>query len=86
MTNAFRFDNYIPFQVVVVAEAFEGMPLIQRHQMVHKALAEELEGLLHALTIQSKTPQQWEKNCNVTPSPKCLGGMAKEAERLEKEE
>nr|CCA16077.1 BolAlike protein putative [Albugo laibachii Nc14] len=66
------------FKVIVVAEVFEGKSLLQRHRMLNEALKEELVELVHALSIESKTPRQWEQNCNVRPSPNCLGGMAKE--------
>ncbi|RHY30878.1 hypothetical protein DYB32_003948 [Aphanomyces invadans] len=63
------------FKVVVVSAAFEGKPLIQRHRLVNQVLADELDGGVHALSIQSKTPSQWDANSTVRPSPSCLGGM-----------
>ncbi|KAF0699516.1 Aste57867_9938 [Aphanomyces stellatus] len=63
------------FKVVVVSDLFEGKPLIQRHRMVNEALAAEFDKGVHALSIQSKTPAQWETNSSVRPSPTCLGGM-----------
>ena len=39
------------FKVVVVSEAFDGEPLIDRHRKVNAALAEELAQGLHALSI-----------------------------------
>ncbi|CAM9386107.1 unnamed protein product [Chrysoparadoxa australica] len=63
------------FKVVVVSDAFEGKPLIARHRMVNKLLKDQLETTLHALSIQSKTPEQWEKEGGkVLPSPDCMGG------------
>ncbi|RQM20023.1 hypothetical protein B5M09_004285 [Aphanomyces astaci] len=63
------------FKVVVVSDEFEGKPLIQRHRLVNQVLAAELDGGVHALSIQSKTPTQWAANNTVRPSPSCLGGM-----------
>ncbi|CAK4132594.1 unnamed protein product [Aphanomyces euteiches] len=63
------------FKVVIVSDLFEGKPLIQRHRMVNEALKEEFDMGVHALSIQSKTPAQWEANNTVRPSPNCLGGM-----------
>ena len=62
------------FQVVIVSHQFEGMPLIQRHRLVNSLLQEELQHDIHALSIQAKTPTQWEKNSMVSPTPNCLGG------------
>ncbi|CAN0063440.1 unnamed protein product [Phaeothamnion confervicola] len=63
------------FKVVVVSEQFEGKRLLDRHRMVNTLLAEELREAIHALSIQSKTPSQWEAEGGaVTPSPPCMGG------------
>ncbi|XP_077320381.1 bolA-like protein 1 [Lithobates pipiens] len=62
------------FKVVVVSEAFSGKPLIQRHRLVNELLKEELAGSVHALSIQAKTPEQWQENPTVTKSPGCMGG------------
>ena len=63
------------FKVVVVSELFAGKPLIQRHRLVNNELSEELKGGVHALSIQAKTPQQWEESeGKVSQSPNCMGG------------
>ncbi len=45
------------FRVKVVAEAFRGKPLIQRHRMINETLAEELAGPVHALAIRADIPE-----------------------------
>ncbi|XP_077175344.1 bolA-like protein 1 [Paroedura picta] len=62
------------FRVVVASPRFEGLPLIHRHRLVNDILQEELAGPVHALSIQAKTPQQWQKNPTLSKSPPCLGG------------
>lgn len=62
------------FKVVVVSAAFEGKPLVLRHQLVYRALHSEFRGGLHALTITSKTPAEWQKSSEVAASPRCHGG------------
>lgn len=62
------------FKVVVVSEAFEGKSLLERHRLVYEALGDELRAGVHALTITSRTPGEWEKNAAVAGSPPCLGG------------
>ncbi|XP_005991699.1 bolA-like protein 1 [Latimeria chalumnae] len=62
------------FKVLVVTEKFKGLPLIQRHRLVNEVLKEELAGTVHALSIQAKTPQQWEENPSISKSPPCMGG------------
>lgn len=64
--------------MVVVSSNFNDKPLIQRHRMVNEILREELAAGVHALSIQAKTPQQWESGEKTVPkSPPCLGGGAR---------
>jgi stress-induced morphogen len=46
------------WKATVVSAAFAGKSLIQRHRMVMAALAEELKGPIHALTLDVKTPDE----------------------------
>ena len=46
------------FIVHIVAHAFEGKNLIQRHRMVYDAMDELMQSEIHALSIQAKTPQE----------------------------
>lgn len=70
------------FKVVIVSEKFENVKLIERHRSINNVLQEEFKKGLHALSIQSKTPQQWEESGKIVPkSPPCLGGMKSEAEK-----
>ena len=63
------------FKVVIVSELFEAKSLVEQHQMVNRVLAEDLAGPLHALSIQAKTPAQWERSGHhVRNTPDCMGG------------
>ncbi|XP_043860491.1 bolA-like protein 1 [Dromiciops gliroides] len=66
------------FRVAVVSSRFEGLSSLQRHRLVHAALAEELAGPVHALAIQARTPAQWRANPQLDISPACLGGSKKD--------
>ncbi len=46
------------FQIGIVSELFEGMELLDRHKLVNQTLKEEIDNL-HAVTIITKTPQQY---------------------------
>lgn len=46
------------YEVVIVSDAFEGKTLIKRHRMIYDALAEEMKGPIHALTLQTLTTAQ----------------------------
>ena len=44
------------FKVQIVAEAFGGKSLVQRHRMINQTLAEELADRVHALSISANAP------------------------------
>jgi len=63
------------FRVVLVAQQFEGKPLIQRHRAVNAVLDRELKGQIHALALHTMTPEEWfAKGGEAPESPPCLGG------------
>ena len=47
------------FQAVIVSAAFEGKRPIQRHQMVYAVLGDRMREEIHALSMQTLTPDQW---------------------------
>jgi len=59
------------FKVVIVSEKFSDKSLLDRHRMVNDLLKEELATLIHALSIQAKTPKQWEESKVVADTPGC---------------
>lgn len=44
------------FNVTIVSPLFEGKSLVERHQMVYAAVADEMQGI-HALSIKALLPQ-----------------------------
>jgi BolA protein len=44
------------FNVVIEAAAFEGAPRLERQRMVYRALADELAGPVHALSVKALAP------------------------------
>ena len=46
------------FEVRIVARAFSGRGRIERHRMVHEALADLLETEIHALSIRARGPNE----------------------------
>lgn len=49
------------FDAVVVSEEFAGMSRVQRQQRVYKTLGARMEGEVHALSIKTFTPQEWQE-------------------------
>lgn len=46
------------FEAVIVAGDFAGKPLLARHQMVYDALGERMQSDIHALSMQTLTPDE----------------------------
>ena len=46
------------FHVHIVSDSFAGQNRIERHRAVNQALAEELAGPVHALTLRALTPEE----------------------------
>ncbi|XP_024892446.1 bolA-like protein 2 isoform X2 [Temnothorax curvispinosus] len=51
------------FSVVVVSDLFQGKPSLLRHRLVYGVLEEELK-TIHAISLTTFTPEQWEKTKN----------------------
>jgi acid stress-induced BolA-like protein IbaG/YrbA len=47
------------FQAVIVSEAFRGKSRVQQHQLVYRALGERMREEIHALSMQTLTPEDW---------------------------
>ncbi len=47
------------FNAVIVSPAFEGKRLIQRHQIVYAALGDRMREEIHALSMKTLTPQEF---------------------------
>jgi len=48
------------FSAVIVSPAFAGMRLIQRHQLVYAALGDRMKAEIHALSMKTLTPEEYQ--------------------------
>jgi acid stress-induced BolA-like protein IbaG/YrbA len=48
------------FEALVVTEKFDGKSLVERHQLVYAALGDAMRVRVHALTLKTLTPAQYE--------------------------
>ena len=46
------------YRVYIVSAKFSGRSLIARHRMVYEALAEQMKGDIHALSLVTKAPEE----------------------------
>jgi len=47
------------FEAIIVSEAFRGKSRVQQHQLVYRALGERMHEEIHALSMQTLTPEDW---------------------------
>lgn len=48
------------FEAVIVSPAFRGKTPVQRHQLVYGALGDRMREEIHALSMQTLTPEQFQ--------------------------
>ena len=47
------------FEAVIVSTAFRGKSRVQQHQLVYAALGSRMQAEIHALSMQTYTPEDW---------------------------
>lgn len=48
------------FEALIVSRAFEGKSRVARHQLVYAALGDRMREEVHALSMRTLTPAEWE--------------------------
>lgn len=48
------------FQAVIVSSAFAGASKVKQHQLVYAALGDRMRAEIHALSMTTLTPAQWQ--------------------------
>jgi acid stress-induced BolA-like protein IbaG/YrbA len=54
-------DDGTHFESVIVSDKFIGMSMVQQHQLVYAALGDRMRSEIHALSMKTYTPEQWNK-------------------------
>ena len=60
------------FKLILVAQEFTNLSLLQRQRLVHSSLR-ELMPQFHALGLHTYSAEEWDKLSSVPQSPKCSG-------------
>ena len=55
------------FVARVVSEQFAGLNMVKQHQLVYATLGDSVGGAIHALSLQTFTPDDWEKFRRLNP-------------------
>lgn len=48
------------FEAVIVSAAFDGKTRVQRHQLVYAVLGDRMRQEIHALSMRTLTPGEWQ--------------------------
>ncbi len=58
------------FKAVVIDEGFASMGLLQKQKSVLATVKEQItNGALHAMSVKTYTPEEWEKQKQQSPDP-----------------
>ena len=57
------------FQALVVSNAFAGKSRVQRHQLVYQALGDRMREEIHALSMQTLSPEEFASKGGAGGSP-----------------
>ena len=55
-------DDGQHFEAVIVSPQFAGKSRVQQHQQVYQALGDRMRSEIHALSLQTFTPEAWAKS------------------------
>ncbi len=48
------------FEAIVISSDFAGKTMLQQHRMVYSGLGDKMDQAIHALSLSTYTPEQWE--------------------------
>ncbi len=72
------------FKVLVVSQDFANRSLLDRQRQVNKLLQEELNSGVHALSMQTLTPEEWEERGKKgRKSPPCLNRVQPGSKKIQ---
>lgn len=54
-------DDGTHFEAVIVSNAFIGKSMVKQHQLVYGALGDRMRAEIHALSMKTLTPEQWQQ-------------------------
>ncbi|MBL0142738.1 MAG: BolA/IbaG family iron-sulfur metabolism protein [Betaproteobacteria bacterium] len=54
-----RGDDGAHFEALIVSPSFAGLSRVRRHQLVYAALGDRMREEIHALSMQTLSPEEW---------------------------
>lgn len=49
------------FEAIIISPAFAGKGMLQQHRLVYATLGEHMGTAIHALSMRTYTPEQWQQ-------------------------
>ena len=49
------------FEAVIVSAEFAGLSRVRQHQLVYRALGDRMREEIHALSMKTYSPEEWER-------------------------
>ena len=49
------------FESIIVSPLFRGKPKVRQHQLVYAALGDKMREDIHALSMKTLTPEEWQQ-------------------------
>lgn len=54
-------DDGVHFAARIVYAGFAGLSPVKRHQLVYQSLGDRMQQAIHALSLQTLTPEEWQR-------------------------
>ena len=51
----------VHFEAIVIGDVFNGLTPLKRHQTIYRVLGDKMGREIHALSMQTYTPAEWEQ-------------------------
>ena len=61
-THHTNFDGGFHLNAIIVSDDFQNLQLINRHQLVYKALGSMIKNEIHALSMKTFTVEEWKNH------------------------
>ena len=54
-------EDGVHFEGTIVSQLFEGLNRVKQHQLVFNALGDKMKSDIHALSMKTYTPNEWDQ-------------------------
>ena len=62
------------FRAIIVSDKFAGLSRVRQHQLVYQVLGDRMRAEIHALSLQTYTPEAWSAAAGAAGASGASGG------------